>query len=59
MMPEGGLHNLPWVHVAGIKRSLKKVFYSNNLVLCIQEAYLKDFPFLVSEAVIEIVEELL
>jgi len=43
MMPERGLYDLPGIHAAGSQCSLKKVFYSNNLVLCIQEDYLKAF----------------
>lgn len=57
MISERRLYNLSGVNAAGCQGTLKKVFYSDNPVLGVQEDDLEDLPVFVSKAVKEIIEE--
>jgi hypothetical protein len=59
MIPERRVYDLSGVNAAGCQGSLKKVFYSDNPVLGVQEDDLEDLPVLVSKAVIKIIKEFL
>ena len=56
MIFERRLYDLSRINAAGRQGPLKKVFYSDDPVLGVQEDDLEDFPLLVSKAVIKIIE---